>query len=122
MADRVFYENEAFLRWQVLKDELPTAIYKDIVSERQELRIFLAVDSAYEVILFSLNEDMTARNACLLMKTRFETDFVRIDDGDMVRVWNFYECDKFVAEGENNEAVTATYNLGMAWGEGFKQE
>ena len=52
MADRVFYENEAFLRWQTLSADLPVAIYKDIVSDRQELRIFLFVDSAYEVILF----------------------------------------------------------------------
>jgi hypothetical protein len=122
MFDRVFYENEAFLRWQVLKDKLPSAIYKDIVSERQELRIFLAVNSAYEIILFSLNEDMTVRDACFLMKTRYATDFSRIDDADMGRVWDFYECDKFVAEGENNDNVTATYSLGTAWGEGYKKK
>jgi hypothetical protein len=122
MSDRVFYENEAFLRWQVLKEELPTAVYKDIVSNREELRIFLSIDSAYEIILFSLNEDMTARDVCFLMKTRYETDFARIEDGDMGRIWEFYECDKFVAEGKNNDDVTGTYSLGMAWGEGFKQE
>jgi hypothetical protein len=122
MADRVFYENEAFLRWQALKDGLPIAIYRDIVSDRQELRVFLSVDSAYEVILFSLNEDMTIRDACFLMKTRFETDFARIDDGDIGRIWEFYECDKFVTDGKNNDVITSTYSLGMAWGEGFKQE
>ena len=122
MPDRVFYENEAFLRWQAIKDELPNFIYKDIVSDRQELRVFLSVDSAYEVILFSLNEDMTIRDACFLMKTRFETDFVRIDNGEMGRIWEFYECDKFVIDGKNNDVITSTYNLGMAWGEGFKQE
>ena len=122
MSDRVFYENEAFLRWKVLKDELPTAIYKDVVSNKEELRIFVAVDSAYEIILFSLNEDMTARDACFLMKTRYETDFSKIDDADMSRVWNFYECDNFLAGAEGNEAITTTYNLGTAWGEGFEKE
>jgi hypothetical protein len=56
------------------------------------------------------------------MKTRYETDFARIEDGDMGRIWEFYECDKFVVEGKNNDDVTGTYSLGMAWGEGFEQE
>lgn len=118
MDERVFYENEAFLRWQTVSGDLPAEIYKDIVSNGQELRIFLFVNSAYELILFSLNEDSTPRDACFLMKTRTETDFVRIEGDDINRVWDFYECDKFIADGKNNEVITGTYNLGMAWGEG----
>jgi hypothetical protein len=122
MADRVFYENEAFLRWQTLSADLPVAVYKDVVSERQELRVFLFVDSAYEIILFSLNEDLTPRDACFIMKTRVETDFSKIEDADIARIWEFYECDKFVIDGQNNDVITSTYNLGMAWGEGFEQK
>lgn len=121
MDERVFYENEAFLRWQTVSVELPTAIYKDIVSSGQELRIFLSVNSAYELILFSLNEDSTPRDACFLMKTLTETDFVRIDGEDITRVWDFYECDKFISDGESNEVITETYSLGMAWGKGFSE-
>ena len=119
MYDRVFYPNEAFLRWQAISAELPPAIYKDIVSNRRELRIFLFANSAYELILFSLNEDLTPRDACFLMKNFTETDFVRIEEEDISRVWSFYECDKFIAEGENNEVITETYSLGMAWGKEF---
>jgi hypothetical protein len=122
MADRIFYENEAFLRWQTLSADLPVAIYKDIVSEGQELRIFLFVDSAYEIILFSLNEDLAPRDACFIMKTRSETDFAKIEDSDMGRIWEFYDCDKFVIDGKNNDVITETYNLGMAWGEGLVEE
>jgi hypothetical protein len=121
MYERVFYENEAFLRWQTISAELPPAIYKDIVSNKRELRIFLFANSAYELILFSLNEDLTLRDACFLMKNLTETDFVRIEGDDVSRVWNFYECDRFIAEGQNNEVITETYSLGMAWGKGVAE-
>lgn len=119
MTERILYDNEAFLRWQTVKKELPPCIYKDIVSEGSELRIFLSASSSYELILFSLEDDKSPRDACFLMKTYNQIDFCRVEETDVDRIWDFYGCDTFISSSPVNGSMTEVYSQDMSWGEGW---